>query len=116
MATAGTSAYLTNKKIINKQVNKISFKRPNLIDAIKNNEIQLIINTASGGVSKEDGIKIRRSALKFKIPYTTTIAGAQAVCKALKSLKEKPMEVVCIQAYNALFAKEASYPHRKIME
>ncbi|MBW1649921.1 MAG: carbamoyl-phosphate synthase large subunit [Deltaproteobacteria bacterium] len=104
-ATAGTSAYLTSKGIINKQVNKISFKRPNLIDAIKNCEIQLIINTASGGISKENGIKIRRSALKFKIPYTTTIAGAQAVCKALKSLKEKPMEVTDIQTYNALFAK-----------
>jgi carbamoyl-phosphate synthase large subunit len=105
MATPGTSDYLANKNIVNKQVNKISFKRPNLIDAIKNKEIQLIINTASGGVSKEDGIKIRRSALKFKIPYTTTIAGALAVCKALKSLKEKPMEVACIQAYNALFAR-----------
>jgi carbamoyl-phosphate synthase large subunit len=100
MATRGTSSFLMQKGIANKLVNKVSIGRPHVVDAIKNKEIQLIINTPSGGETKRDGYEIRRSAIKFNIPYTTTIAGAIAMCKGIAALKKKRLSVKTIQEYN----------------
>jgi carbamoyl-phosphate synthase large subunit len=71
-----------------------------VIDAIMNKEIQLVINTGSGGETKRDGYEIRRAALKFKISYTTTIAAAMAICKGIAALKKKKLSVKPIQEYN----------------
>jgi carbamoyl-phosphate synthase large subunit len=65
-----------------------------------NKEIQLVINTGLGGETKRDGYEIRRSALKFKIPYTTTVAAAVAICKGIAALKKKKLSVKPIQEYN----------------
>jgi len=102
MATRGTSSFLMHKSIANKLVNKVSIGRPHVVDAIKNGEIQLIINTPSGGETKRDGYEIRRSAIKFNIPYTTTIAGAMAMCKGIAALKKKQLSVKTLQEYNGL--------------
>ena len=103
MATRGTSSFLKRQGIANKLVNKVSIGRPHVVDAIMNKEIQLIINTPSGGETKRDGYEIRRAAIKFNIPYTTTIAGAIAMCKGIAALKKKRLSVKTIQEYNGLF-------------
>ncbi len=99
MATSGTSRFLENHAIPNILVNKLSAGRPHVIDAIMNNEVHLIINTGSGKKTKCDGYHIRRAAIKFNIPYTTTIAGANAICKGIAALTKKKLSVKCIQEY-----------------
>jgi carbamoyl-phosphate synthase large subunit len=101
MATQGTSQYLADHGIPNKAVNKVSVGRPHVVDAIKNSEIQLIINTSIGGETRRDGYYIRRNALRYKIPYATTTAGGMAIFKAIETLRQKKMTVKTIQEYNA---------------
>ncbi|MCP4681251.1 MAG: hypothetical protein GY864_02835, partial [Desulfobacterales bacterium] len=94
------SRLLDEHDIPNKKINKVSIGRPHVIDAIKNNEIQLIVNTGSGDETRRDGYLIRRAALKFSIPYATTIAGAMAICKGITALKTKDLTVKPIQEYH----------------
>ncbi len=101
MATRGTAAFLEQEGITTQKINKVSMGRPHVVDAIKNNEIHLIINTASTSETQQDGYKIRRSALKFKVPYATTIAGAKAICRGISSLKRYPLSVKPIQEYHS---------------
>ena len=99
-ATRGTSGFLKESGIDNTSVKKVSVGRPHVVDAIKNEEIQLIINTGVGGETKRDGYEIRRAAIKFNIPYVTTIAGAMAMGKAIEALKEEKLSVKTIQEYH----------------
>jgi carbamoyl-phosphate synthase large subunit len=101
MATRGTARLLDEKGIANTTINKVSIGRPHVVDAIKNHEIQLIINTGVGDEPRRDGYLIRRAALKFSIPYATTVAGARAVCQGITALKEKALTVQSIQEYHA---------------
>jgi carbamoyl-phosphate synthase large subunit len=100
MATRGTSSFLKNHGIPNTMINKVSIGRPHVVDAIKNKEIQIIINTGLGGETRRDGYTIRRAAIKFNVPYATTIAGAMAMCKGIAALKKKILSVKSIQEYN----------------
>ncbi|MDA8403246.1 MAG: carbamoyl-phosphate synthase large subunit, partial [Desulfobacteraceae bacterium] len=100
MATSGTSAFLNDQGIENSKINKVSVGRPHVVDAIKNNEIQLVLNTPSDKGAVKDGYKIRRATLKYKIPYTTTMAGAFAICKGVESLKQRECTVKTIQEYH----------------
>ncbi|MFH2219631.1 MAG: carbamoyl-phosphate synthase large subunit [Pseudomonadota bacterium] len=100
MATRGTSGFFKSHGIPNTMINKVSIGRPHVIDAIKNNEIQLIINTGAGGKTRRDGYEIRRAAIKYNIPYATTIAGGIAMCKGISALKHKALSVKTIQEYN----------------
>ncbi|MDJ0984921.1 MAG: carbamoyl-phosphate synthase large subunit [Desulfobacterales bacterium] len=101
MATHGTSQFLVDHGIPNKAVNKVSVGRPHVVDAIKNSEIQLIINTSVGGETRRDGYTIRRNALRYKIPYATTTAGGMAIFRAIETLRQKKMAVKTIQEYNS---------------
>jgi len=101
MATRGTSLFLKERGIPNKLINKVSLGRPHVIDAIKNGEIQFIINTGLGDKSKQDGYLIRRAAIKFNLPYVTTIAGATAMSKGIAALKAKKLSVKTIQDYHS---------------
>ncbi|MFZ5571576.1 MAG: carbamoyl-phosphate synthase large subunit [Thermodesulfobacteriota bacterium] len=101
MATRGTSRYLAEHGIENARINKVSIGRPHAVDAIKNREIQLIINTGLGDEPRQDGYLIRRAALKYFIPYATTVAGARAVCEGIAALKNKKLSVRTIQEYHA---------------
>ena len=101
MATHGTSQFLADHGIPNKAVNKVSVGRPHVVDAIKNSEIQLIINTSVGGETRRDGYTIRRNALRYKIPYATTTAGGMAIFRAIETLRQKKMAVKTIQEYNS---------------
>ncbi|MCP4681982.1 MAG: ATP-grasp domain-containing protein, partial [Desulfobacterales bacterium] len=103
MATRGTSAFLEENGIANTKINKVSIGRPHAVDAIKNKDIQLIINTGGTGQkdeARQDGYLIRRAALKFSIPYTTTLAGARAICQGITALKKIKLTVKPIQEYH----------------
>jgi carbamoyl-phosphate synthase large subunit len=66
---------------------------------IKNGEINLIINTPRGRNPKLDEVAIRANAVQYKIPYTTTISGAQAVVNAIESMKRGNLHVKALQDY-----------------
>uniref|UniRef100_A0ACD5GZY6 Uncharacterized protein n=1 Tax=Desertifilum tharense IPPAS B-1220 TaxID=1781255 RepID=A0ACD5GZY6_9CYAN len=99
-ATEGTRKALIQQGVENvKLVLKLHEGRPNILDEIKNEKIQLILNTPSGEEAQADGRKIRRSALAYKIPIITTIAGTKATADAIRSLKSQPLEVKALQDY-----------------
>jgi len=100
IATRGTSSFLNDHGIPAEMINKVSQGRPHVIDALKNKGAHLIINTGSGSETKRDGYLIRRAALKFNIPYATTIAGATAICRGIAALKNKKLSVKTVQEYN----------------
>jgi carbamoyl-phosphate synthase large subunit len=74
--------------------------RPHVVDAIKNGDIQLVVNTAGANrTTTRDGYQIRRAALKYAIPYATTLAGALAMARGIAALKEETLSVKPIQEY-----------------
>lgn len=88
VATNGTSEALTQAGIENKRVNKVREGRPHIVDFIKNDEIQFIVNTTEGHKAIRDSYSIRRQALQHKVNYSTTIAGARASLLAMDHLDE----------------------------
>ncbi len=82
-ATRGTADWLEQNGIVCARVNKVAEGRPDVVDAIKNGEFVLIINTAEGRQAIADSFTIRREALQQKVTYTTTLDGARATCLAL---------------------------------
>ncbi len=84
--THGTAAALRAAGLPCIGVNKVAEGRPHIVDMIKNREVSFIINTTEGAKAIADSAAIRRAALQYKVPYTTTIAGAEATCMALKQL------------------------------
>ncbi|OUU75046.1 MAG: carbamoyl phosphate synthase large subunit [Methylococcaceae bacterium TMED69] len=84
IATKGTASALVNNGISCVEINKVMQGQPHIVDAIKNGEIDLIINTTEGKSSIADSYSIRANALSKKVPYTTTVAGATAAIMALK--------------------------------
>jgi len=99
IATAGTCKALKDQGLTVDLILKVHEGRPNIEDAIKNNEIQLIINTPTGSTALEDDRSIRRTALAYKVPIITTIAGAKATAAAIRSLQQQPLQVKSIQEY-----------------
>ncbi|HEX2967147.1 MAG TPA: carbamoyl-phosphate synthase large subunit, partial [Syntrophorhabdaceae bacterium] len=99
LATRGTAKALINNGIDVQMVNKVSEGRPNVVDLIKNNEIQFIINTPGGKDTKKDGMLIRSGAVQYKIPYTTTLSGAQAVVNAIEMMDRGSITVKALQDY-----------------
>jgi carbamoyl-phosphate synthase large subunit len=99
VSTEGTRKALREQGVEVELVLKLHEGRPNIMDAIKNEKIQLIINTPSGEEAKADGRLIRRTALSYKIPIVTTIAGAQATTAAIRSLQSQTLSVKALQDY-----------------
>ena len=99
IATSGTRATLLDEGLDVGLILKVHEGRPNIEDAIKNNEIQLIINTPAGSTAIEDDRSIRRTALAYKVPIITTIAGAKATTAAIGSLQQHPLQVKSLQEY-----------------
>jgi carbamoyl-phosphate synthase large subunit len=100
MATRGTAQFLEENDIPTKIVKKVSAGRPHVVDAVTNNEIQLILNTGASSQTQRDGYEIRRAAIKYKIPYATTTDGARAICSAIEALKKETLSVRTIQDYH----------------
>ncbi len=95
LATRGTQKVLNVAGIACERVNKVAEGQPHIVDMIKNDEIDLIVNTTEGRQSVADSKEIRRSALQHQVNYTTTLAAARATCLALRS--EHTHSVNCLQ-------------------
>tara|TARA_Y100000996_G_scaffold317725_1_gene253888 strand:+ start:2970 stop:6158 length:3189 start_codon:yes stop_codon:yes gene_type:complete len=87
IATTGTAKVLVENGVKCKEIYKVGEGRPNVVDEIKNNNIQLIINTPLGKQSRYDEYEIGRAAIKYKVTAITTIEGAQAVVRAVRNIK-----------------------------
>ena len=101
LATEGTHKLLTKNKVKSEHILKMHEGRPNILDSIKNGQIQLVVNTPSGKQSKYDDSYIRKAAIKYKIPYITTAAAAAAAAKGIAAFKEKPSQIKSLQEYHA---------------
>jgi carbamoyl-phosphate synthase large subunit len=99
IATKGTCIELIKNNIPSEFTLKMSEGRPNIVDAIINSQIDLIINTTIGHKSIKDSFSIRRTAIEKQVPYVTTIRGAEAVAKAIEALKQRKVNVKPIQLY-----------------
>jgi carbamoyl-phosphate synthase large subunit len=99
VATAGTADVLEAAGLTVTRVNKVKEGRPHIVDQLKNEEVQLIINTTEGAQAIADSFEIRRTALQQKVLYTTTLAGARAVCAAMRFDQEE--QVRCLQEYHS---------------
>ena len=91
VATRGTAKFLEESGVECEVVNKVTEGRPNIVDSIVNEEIDLIVNTSDGSVSIQDSSSIRREALMHKTCYTTTIAGAFAMVAAMDFIEQQPV-------------------------
>ncbi len=100
-ATAGTHTFLISQGIFSEHILKEHEGRPNVTDAIKNKEIQLVINTPAGKLSKYDDSYIRKAAVKYKVPYITTLAAAIAAVKGITAYHEGKSDVKSLQSYHA---------------
>jgi carbamoyl-phosphate synthase large subunit len=100
-ATVGTHGFLADHGIESESIRKMHEGRPNIVDGIKNKEIQLIINTPSGKLSKHDDSYIRKAAIKYKVPYITTTAAAVAAAKGIAAYRQGHGRVKSIQSYHA---------------
>ena len=102
IATGGTYKMIKEAGIPVKKIYKIYEGRPNIADEIANGEIQLIINTPAGKTSAHDDSYIRKSAIKHRVPYITTMAAAKASAEGIRAIKENThFGVKSLQAHHA---------------
>jgi len=101
LATQGTHRFLAEQGVPTEQVLKLHEGRPNIGDIIKNREIHLIVNTPSGKLSMYDDSYIRKAAIKYKIPYITTLAGALAAARGMAAARRQTSRVRSLQSYHA---------------
>jgi carbamoyl-phosphate synthase large subunit len=101
VGTEGTAQYYTENGIPCERVFKVSEGRPNIVDLVKNGDIQLIVNTPAGKISKDDAFSIRQAAVRYHIPIMTTIQAAKAVIRGLLEVKtSNGISVKSIQEYH----------------
>ncbi|MCK9376637.1 MAG: carbamoyl-phosphate synthase large subunit [Syntrophobacterales bacterium] len=101
LATIGTHKFLADQGIPTEQVLKLHEGRPNIVDIIKNREIHLVINTPAGKLGKFDDSYIRKAAIKYKVPYITTLAGALAAARGIAAARRQQHQVRSLQSYHA---------------
>jgi len=87
--TAGTAKLIRHGGVEVTIVNKVTESRPHIVDKLKNDEVNFVINTAQTKQAVEDSFELRRAAIQHKVTYTTTISGALATCQALKKLDNR---------------------------
>jgi carbamoyl-phosphate synthase large subunit len=100
-ATEGTQKFLADQGIPAEPVLKLHEGRPHIVDAIKSREIHLVVNTPSGKLSAHDDSYIRKAAIKYKIPYITTLAGALATARGITEVRRGWGQVRSLQRYHA---------------
>jgi carbamoyl-phosphate synthase large subunit len=101
LTTRGTHEFLLKNGIETEAVHKIGYGRPDLVDAIKNGDIQLLVNTPSGRRSSRDSSEVRKAAIKYRIPYITTTAAAIAAARGIAARREGVPKVRSLQKYHA---------------
>ena len=99
-ATEGTHEFLPKNGIECERILKMHEGRPNIVDGIKNKEIQLIINTPNGRLGKHDDSYIRKAAIKYKVPYITTAAAAVAAVKGISAFRRGHGRAKSLQDYH----------------
>ena len=99
--TKGTRAFLAERGILSDAILKMHEGRPNILDAVANGELQLIVNTPAGKLSQTDDSYIRKSAIKHRIPYITTVAAANAAAEGIAARKQGEIGVKSLQEYHA---------------
>ena len=99
-ATRGTHQFLVEHGISAERIDKMHEGRPNIVDAIKNKEIHLVINTPAGKLSKYDDSYIRKAAIKYKVPYLTTVAAAVAAARGIEAFRGGRSSVKSLQQYH----------------
>jgi carbamoyl-phosphate synthase large subunit len=100
IATAGTFEMLTAAKIPVTKVFKLREGRPNVLDRVKNGDINFIINTPSGKIPREDEVRIRNASLAQRIPIMTTVRAALASANGIRSLQKRKVSVRSLQEYH----------------
>ncbi|MFC1947158.1 carbamoyl-phosphate synthase large subunit [Chloroflexota bacterium] len=100
-ATEGTHRFLAEKGIETEMILKLQEGRPNIVDAITNGEIHLVVNTPSGKLSQYDDSYIRKTAIKYKVPYITTLAAAKAAARGIGEYQKGYSRVKSLQEYHA---------------
>jgi carbamoyl-phosphate synthase large subunit len=100
-STEGMHSFLAENGIQTEPILKMHEGRPNIVDAIKNGEIQLVVNTPSGKLSQHDDSYIRKAAIKYGIPYITTVAAAAATVKGIAARVDGQTPVRSLQSYHA---------------
>ena len=101
LATKGTHNFLQEHGIESETIRKLGYGRPHIVDAVKNGEIHLIINTPSGKESKDDDSYIRKAAIEYKILNITTTAAALAAARGIAARRTGKAKVKSLQAYHA---------------
>jgi carbamoyl-phosphate synthase large subunit len=99
LATGGTARFLAEQGVTAEKINKVLEGRPHIEDAIRNRQVQLVFNTTDGEKALSDSKSLRRAALMQKVPYYTTLSGAEAVSHAILALRAGNLEVRPLQAY-----------------
>ena len=99
-ATSGTAGVLAKNKIKVQLLPKVAEGSPNVLDLMKSGKIQIVINTPSGRLPRQDEVKIRAHVILYNVPYTTTIAGAEATVNGIEALSKKSLAVKSLQEYH----------------
>ncbi|MBW1958959.1 MAG: carbamoyl-phosphate synthase large subunit [Deltaproteobacteria bacterium] len=99
-ATKGTHAFLAEHGIDSEPINKLGYGRPDIVDAIKNGEIHLVVNTPSGKDSKDDDSYIRKAAIKYNVLNITTTAAATAAARGIARRRKGQANVKSLQNYH----------------
>ncbi|MBL0935031.1 MAG: carbamoyl-phosphate synthase large subunit [Rhizobiaceae bacterium] len=99
VATGGTARFLKENGVEAEKINKVLEGRPHIEDAIRNRQVQLVFNSTDGQKAVSDSKSLRRATLMQKVPYYTTMSGAEAVAEAIAALKAGSLEVRPLQAY-----------------
>ncbi len=100
-ATNGTHKFLQGHGIESAPIKKLGYGRPDIVDEIKNGNINLVINTPSGKESQDDDSYIRKAAINYKVLHITTIASAQAAAKGIRARREGISMPKSLQEYHA---------------
>jgi len=102
LATEGTARYLRARGVPTERVLKVHEGRPNALDVMVSNGIQLLVNTPLGKLTQQDDYLLRRAALQHRVPYTTTLSAASAACDAIIALRSRAGDVRPLQEWHAM--------------
>jgi len=105
LATGGTAKFLAEHGIPSETILKVHQGRPNIVDAIKNGEIHLVVNTPAGRQSEFDDSYIRKNAIVYKVPYITTTSAALAATRGIKDRRNGAYKVKSLQDYHDSIGK-----------
>ena len=101
LSTGGTRQFLGYMEFHAELILKVHEGRPNIVDAIKNKEIDLVVNTPAGRLSEYDDSYIRKNAIKYKIPYITTTSAALSATEGIKERQNGEYKVKSLQEYHS---------------